>query len=71
MGRPATLPPKLMDGFYIEVRNRGSKSGIKIRRENRAFMQDAAKTYRANMDVIILGEMKSGKWIDNPELNKK
>ena len=30
MGRPPTKPKKLRDGFYIEVRNRGANSGIKL-----------------------------------------
>jgi hypothetical protein len=34
MGRPATKPIELRDGFYIEIRNKGSKSGIRIRRNN-------------------------------------
>ena len=34
MGRPATKPTELRDGFYIEVRNKGSKNGIRLRRES-------------------------------------
>jgi hypothetical protein len=30
MGRPATKPIKLKDGYYIEIRNRGANSGIKL-----------------------------------------
>ena len=39
MGRPATKPLDLRDGFYIEIRNRGSKTGIKIRRDNEKQME--------------------------------
>jgi hypothetical protein len=63
MGRPATAPKKLKDGFYIEVRNKGSKSGVKIRTEGKQGMMDAKKEYEKNKDVITLGEHKDGKWI--------
>jgi len=41
MGRPPTRPKKLKDGFYIEIRNKGSKTGIKIRRDTkkRCYLQ--------------------------------
>ena len=29
-GRPSTQPPKLRDGFYIELKTHGSNSAIKI-----------------------------------------
>ena len=32
-GRPSTQPPKLRDGFYIELRAHGSSSAIKIIRK--------------------------------------
>ena len=32
MGRPPTRQKELKDGWYVEVRNKGSKTGIKIRR---------------------------------------
>lgn len=61
MGRPATKPLDLRDGFYIEIRNRGSKSGIKIRRDNEKQMEFAIKEYEKSKDVIVLGEYKNGK----------
>lgn len=30
MGRPATKPTKLKDGFYLEIRNKGAKSESKL-----------------------------------------
>ena len=33
-GRPSTQPPKLRDGFYIELKTQGSSSAIKIIRKN-------------------------------------
>jgi len=67
MGRPATRPAKLKDGFYIEVKNKGDRSGIKIRRDNRAAMLDAVEEYRRIKDIVILGECKSDKWIETPK----
>tara|TARA_R110002073_G_scaffold83987_2_gene200079 strand:+ start:4836 stop:5039 length:204 start_codon:yes stop_codon:yes gene_type:complete len=61
MGRPATKPLDLRDGFYIEIRNRGSKTGIKIRRDNKQQMEFAIKEYEKTKDVIVLGEYKNGK----------
>jgi len=61
MGRPATKPLDLRDGFYVEIRNRGSRTGIKIRRDNQKQMEFAIKEYEKNKDVIVLGEYKNGK----------
>ncbi len=64
MGRPPTKPAQLKDGYYIEVRNKGSKTGIKIRRDTREQLEIAIKEYDRVKDVIVLGEMKKGKWVD-------
>lgn len=64
MGRPPTRPKKLRDGFYIEIRNKDAKSGIKIRRDNRKEMLSAIKEYEKTKDVVVLGEYKDGKAID-------
>ena len=61
MGRPATKPTKLKDGFYLEIRNKGSKSGIKIMRETEKAMLIAIKEYDKVKDVVVLGEFKNGK----------
>ena len=42
MGRPPTRPGKLRDGFYIEVRAKGSKSGIKLLYDSLEEMKKAA-----------------------------
>lgn len=66
MGRPPTRPIDFRDGFYIEIRNKGSNgAGIKIRRDDREQMLIAAKEYRKSKDVIILGEYKNGKPVKN------
>lgn len=64
MGRPPTRPVKLKDGFYIEVKNKGASSGIKIRRETKAEMLRSAEDYKRIKDVSILGECKNGKFLD-------
>ena len=61
MGRPATKPKELKDGFYLEIRNKGSKSGIKVRRNTREEMEKAIKDYESTKDVIVLGEYSNGK----------
>ena len=63
MGRPPTRPVTLKDGFYIEVRNKGANSGIKIRSDNSEAMQDAAREYKKSKEVVVLGEHKKGKWV--------
>ncbi|MBI9038889.1 MAG: hypothetical protein JEY97_12210 [Bacteroidales bacterium] len=67
MGRPPTRPKELRDGFYIEIRNIGSHSGIKIRRDNKKEMLSAIKEYEKIKDVIVLGEYKNGKMVDEEE----
>lgn len=67
MGRPPTRPAKLRDGFYIEVRNKGAKTGIKIRRESRSEMMEAVSEYRRVKEIIILGESKNDKWLEKPK----
>ena len=64
MGRPPTKPKGLRDGFYIEIRNKGSKTGVKIRRDNEEQMLIAVKEYEKTKDVIVLGEFKGGKSIN-------
>ncbi|MBT8307328.1 MAG: hypothetical protein KJN85_10370 [Maribacter sp.] len=64
MGRPATKPTELRDGFYIEIRNRGSKAGVKIRRDTKEQMLRAIKEYEASKDVIVIGEVSKGKILD-------
>ncbi|MBK9507621.1 MAG: hypothetical protein WBP31_14935 [Chitinophagales bacterium] len=63
-GRPSTRSAKLIDGFYIEVLNKGQKDkGIKIRSKTKAEMEDAAKRYAGSKDVVILGEYRNEEWV--------
>jgi len=64
MGRPPTKPTKLKDGWYIEVRNKGSKTGIKIRKESFDEMTIAVEDYKRTKEVIVLGESKDGSWVN-------
>ncbi|HBW85978.1 MAG: hypothetical protein ACKO6J_09680 [Crocinitomicaceae bacterium] len=62
MGRPATRPAKLKNGFYIEVKSQGSSS-ILIRRDTKEQMLIAAEDYSRTKEVTIKGEMFNDKWI--------
>ena len=70
MGRPATKPARLKDGFYIEVKNQGS-GGILIRRDTKDQMMLAAEDYSRMKQVTVLGEMKNDKWVDKMKDKKK
>ena len=61
MGRPATRPSRLRDGFYIEVRSKGSASGIKLRMETKEEMHKSISRYKKTKEVTILGEFRDGK----------
>lgn len=67
MGRPPTKPKSLRDGWYIEVRNKGSKSGIKIRRDTEKELEAAIAEYSRTKEVIILGESIKGKFVNPPK----
>jgi len=54
----------LRDGFYIEVKNSGS-GGVRIRRDTKEQMLIAAEDYGKNKQVVILGEMRNDKWIND------
>jgi hypothetical protein len=69
MGRPPILPKKKKDGFYIEIRNKGAKSGTIIIRDSEQAMMLAARQYETTKDVIVLGEHKNGKRLE--ETRKK
>ena len=70
MGRPPTRPGKLRDGFYIEVRTKGAKSGIKLWSETLGDMKKAAVQYAKTKEVNIMGEYKNGKPVKPNKPNK-
>ncbi len=70
MGRPATRPGKLKDGFYIEIMNKGAKKGIKLYRENEKQMLQAIEEYRRTKDINVLGESINNKFISKSKFIK-
>ena len=68
MGRPSTKPKDLRDGYYIEVRNKNQKSGVKIRRDTRSQLLLAIDEYKVSKDIVVLGKSVKGKMKDIPDL---
>jgi len=71
MGRPPVLPKKKKDGFWLEVRNKGARTGTILIRDSYQAMMQAAKQYEMTKDVIILGEHKNGKKVEDKTKSKK
>jgi hypothetical protein len=71
MGRPPILPKKKKDGFWLEVRNKGAKSGMILIRDSQQAMMQAAKQYETTKDVIIMGEHKNGKKVVEEKRKKE
>lgn len=68
MGRPSKKPKDLRDGYYIEVRNKNQRSGIKIRRDTKEQLLQAIEEYKESKEVIILGKSENGKMKEIPDL---
>ncbi|SHG21716.1 hypothetical protein SAMN05444483_10688 [Salegentibacter echinorum] len=68
MGRPTTKPKDLRDGYYIEVRSKNQKGGVKIRRDTKEQLELAIEEYKANKEVIVLGKSENGKMKEIPGL---
>ena len=64
MGRPSTKPSDLKNGYYIEVRNKNQRSGVKIRRETIKQLRFAIDEYQGSKEVVILGKSENGIMID-------
>jgi len=71
MARPSTRGVKLKNGFYIEVRNKGAHSGVKIRRDSYETAQLAFDIYSKMHDVHYIGEIENGKVVDGKKDKKK
>jgi len=71
MGRPPILPKKKKNGYYLEVRNKGAKSGIVIIRDTEREMMQAAKQYESSKDVVILGKHVNGKRVEESKKKAK
>ena len=54
MPRPSILPKNERNGFYIEVKNKGKATGMKLRSETKEAMLENAKLNKLYKDVIIL-----------------
>tara|TARA_Y100001968_G_C19291434_1_gene684417 strand:- start:625 stop:852 length:228 start_codon:yes stop_codon:yes gene_type:complete len=70
-GRPSTKPPKLRDGFYIELRTQGSSGAIKIIRKSMEEVEHALAMYSKTKVVKYLGEVKGGQWVDGDNKGQK
>ena len=68
MGRPSTKPKDLRDGYYIEVRNKNQRTGIKIRRDTKEQLLLAIEEYKESKEVIVLGKSENGVMKDIPGL---
>ena len=62
MGRPPSRPVKLKEGYYIEIKAKGSNSGTKIRRETEFQIKQAMKLYEDHFEIVYLGKLKNGKF---------
>ncbi|MBS1682459.1 MAG: hypothetical protein JST48_12170 [Bacteroidetes bacterium] len=71
MGRPPILPKKKKDGWYIEVRNKGAKSGLILIRDSYEAMMQAARQYQTTKDIILLGEHRNGKKVEDSMKKEK
>ena len=71
MGKPSTKPKKLKDGFYLEVKNQGAKSGIKIRRDTFEEMMQAKKSFERTKEVKVLGEVIDDKFVNDKKKSRK
>lgn len=71
MGRPATKPAKLKDGYYLELRNKGASSGIRIQRDTKEQVEFAKKDYQKTKEVIYLGQVINGKYVTDKKKSKK
>lgn len=70
-GRPATKQAELKEGFYIELKTKGSNTPVKIRRDSMDEVDLAIEQYGKNKVVTYLGQVKGGKWMDGKNKGKK
>lgn len=70
MGRQPTTPKQYKDGFYIEVCDHNSKSGIKICSINKDEMMRNIKSYERTKSIIIWGEHRNGKWVHDKKIHE-
>lgn len=65
MAQQNSRSQKLREGYYLELKNANSetKSGIKIRRETYAEIQQALRRYKNSHSVQYLGKLTNGKFV--------
>ena len=57
--------------IWLEVRNKGSKTGTILIRDSYQAMMQAAKQYETTKDVIILGEHRNNKKVESSETTSR
>ncbi len=70
-GGPTTNPVELKDGFYLEIKTKGSNPSVKIRRESTDEIELAIGQYENSKIVTYLGQVKAGKWLDGKNKGQK
>ncbi|MFZ6051446.1 hypothetical protein ABHV44_05475 [Flavobacteriales bacterium DA487] len=55
----------MKDGYYIELKNTGEKSGVKIRRDTKKEIDIAIERYKKTKDVVYIGQVKNGKVVSS------
>ncbi len=53
MGKPSTKAKDPRDGYYIEVRNKNQRSGIKIRRDTKEQLLLAIDEYKESKELLF------------------
>ena len=69
-GRPTTRAKGLKNGFYIELKVKGSNKGTRIMRETHEQAMLALTQFQ-NKIVRYLGEVKDNYWMDGDNKGKK
>lgn len=64
MARPSLKPPKLKDGFYLELNGANHGRGIKIHRDTKKEIDHLMEQYQRMRDVSYLGQIIDGKFVD-------
>jgi len=69
-GRPTTRAKGLKNGFYLELKVKGSNKSTRIMRESKEQAMLALEQFQ-NKIVKYLGEVKDNYWIDGENKGKK
>tara|TARA_Y100000746_G_scaffold101530_1_gene86631 strand:+ start:168 stop:395 length:228 start_codon:yes stop_codon:yes gene_type:complete len=69
-GRPTTRAKGLKNGFYLELKVKGSSKSTRIMRETKEQAMLALEQFQ-NKIVRYLGEVKDNYWMDGDNKGKK